>query len=662
MAESEVLNMKFTIKSVILWSKNANNAPRELPFKSNTVNIVTGASRTGKSALIPIIDYCLGSEKCAIPVDIIRNACSWFGVLFELENEQLLICRREPGDNASMGEMFILRDKMIKIPDTITKNTTLISIKGMLNELFGMSFLDLDPDAGIFRPSYRDFMAFLFQPQNIIANADVLFYKADTMEHRKKLIDVFPYALGAVTPEVLAKRKEIERLTKIAERYQRDLKQIRTVAEGWKQEVAGWLVQAREYGLTNFVATESDDFTRQIDELRVISQKRISDSAVSSDQVASLSEDLVALRKEEQKISSDLYAVRRRHTDMLQLKSSMGDYDKSLRIQLDRLDISTWLRSCYIEKSIVPLFQPSHENAMEELDSLYEAIKQIESTTTEMSVVPAAFERELQIVQQQIHELSEKLDAIQKRIKAEAQTIATHRDETYTLESISRFLGRMETAIETYERIGTDSDLSNKLAELNTRIEELKSEVKESEIRRKQDYALKYIQNEMSKILAQLDVEHPDDPVEFVIKDLTICVKNSSGRNDYLWEIGSASNWLSYHISLILALQYFFQTKQSANVPNFIIFDQPSQVYFPRTQNSIDENDQILNDDDKNAVRKIFEALSDFIKSAEVDIQIIVTEHAEVDIWGEESIPDSKIKLVERWRDNVKLVPIEWLE
>lgn len=61
----------------------------------------------------------------------------------------------------------------------------------MLNELFGMSFLELDPDTGVFRPSYRDFMAFLFQPQNIVANADVLFYKADTMEHRKKLIDVF---------------------------------------------------------------------------------------------------------------------------------------------------------------------------------------------------------------------------------------------------------------------------------------------------------------------------------------------------------------------------------------------------------------------------------------------------------------------------------------
>ena len=166
--------------------------------------------------------------------------------------------------------------------------------------------------------------------------------------------------------------------------------------------------------------------------------------------------------------------------------------------------------------------------------------------------------------------------------------------------------------------------------------------------------------SEMGKILTQLDVAHPEDPVEFVIKDLTVRVKNQSGRDDYLWEIGSASNWLSYHIALILALQRFFQTKSSVNVPNFIIFDQPSQVYFPRTRYSPDEAELQLNDEDKNAVRKIFESLSAFVKNAEFDIQIIVTEHADDDIWG--NIPDSHIHLVEKWRSNIKLVPMEWLK
>lgn len=455
--------MRFTINSVILWPKKAGFSYRPVPIESQSVNIITGASRTGKSALIPIIDYCLGSEKCTIPVDIIRNACSWFGVLFDLDGEQLLICRREPGVKASTSDMFILRDKKITIPDKIEKsNANIASIKNMLNELFGLSFLELDPDAGVFRPSYRDFMAFLFQPQNIVANADVLFYKADTMEHRKKLIDVFPYALGAVTPETLAKRKEIERLLKISERFQRDLEQIKSVAEEWKQEVAGWLTQAREYGLTNYVANDADDFTRQVDELRAISQKRIIDALVAPERVTYLSEDIVALRRDEQKTSSELFAARKRHTEMLQLMKSMGEYDKSLQIQLNRLDISTWIRSNMTERNVLPIFQPSHENAMDDVNALCNAVEQIERSTTEMAVVPAAFEREMQIVQAQIQEQTDKLEAIQKRIRAESQSLALHQEESYTLESISRFLGRIDAAIHTYERIGTDSELQTK--------------------------------------------------------------------------------------------------------------------------------------------------------------------------------------------------------
>lgn len=61
----------------------------------------------------------------------------------------------------------------------------------------------------------------------------------------------------------------------------------------------------------------------------------------------------------------------------------------------------------------------------------------------------------------------------------------------------------------------------------------------------------------------------------------------------------------------------------------------------------------------KNAVRKIFESLSTFVKDAGFGIQIIVTEHADDDIWG--NIPDSRIHLVEKWRNNIKLVPVEWL-
>ncbi|WP_292528801.1 hypothetical protein, partial [Mesorhizobium sp.] len=62
------------------------------------VNVITGASKTGKSAVIPIIDYCLASGKCSIPVGTIRKSCSWFGIIVDTLEGKKLLARREPGE------------------------------------------------------------------------------------------------------------------------------------------------------------------------------------------------------------------------------------------------------------------------------------------------------------------------------------------------------------------------------------------------------------------------------------------------------------------------------------------------------------------------------------------------------------------------------------
>jgi len=52
-------------------------------------------------------------------------------------------------------------------------------------------------------------------------------------------------------------------------------------------------------------------------------------------------------------------------------------------------------------------------------------------------------------------------------------------------------------------------------------------------------------------------------------------------RDDFLWEIGSGANWLAYHVALSLALQGYFLRLPHHPVPGLLIYDQPSQVYFP---------------------------------------------------------------------------------
>lgn len=655
--------MKFCINRIILWPKKEGLTYREIKFESDKINVITGSSRTGKSALIPIIDYCLGSRKCAIPVDVIRNACEWFGVLFDLQDEQILLCRKEPGMRASSGEMFILRGKNITIPEKIEGNTTIEEVNNILNELFSMSFLELNPSSeriGSARPSYRDFMAFLFQPQNIVANSEVLFYKADTTEHRQKLIEVFPYALGAVTPRILAARLELERLRKQRDRIQRDIATIRDVSENWKQEVASWISQARELGLTDYEPQDDEPFENLVNEIARIVEKNESSSALTSKKISDNSAELVQLRQEEHSVSSKLFALQKRQKEMLELKSSMSRYEDSLQIQLERLEISTWLKSLITDNMNNPLLLMADVSAQQEIELLCSAISEIEKSAGDMSTIPAAFERELHYIHEEITLYTERLNAITRRITEESRARLVDADQKYTLTAMSRFLGKLETSLRTYERIGKDSELETALGEVLREIERLSAEVNESEIIRKQSSAVSYINQRIGEIIQFLDAEHPESPVEFIIKDLMLRISHENGRKDYLWEIGSASNWLAYHVATMLAFQQFFQKRGHVSVPNFLVFDQPSQVYFPQLKNIEQDGEELIgvSNEDKEAVKKIFVAMSEFLKRTDHDIQIIVMEHADEDVWGE----IESVHLVARWRgEDNKLIPLSWL-
>ena len=73
--------MFLQIREIVLWPRVPQFKPRRVTFELGRVNVISGASRTGKSAVIPIIDYCLGSGTCSIPVNTIRNYCEWFGIV-----------------------------------------------------------------------------------------------------------------------------------------------------------------------------------------------------------------------------------------------------------------------------------------------------------------------------------------------------------------------------------------------------------------------------------------------------------------------------------------------------------------------------------------------------------------------------------------------------
>ena len=77
------------IRSILLYSLNGEI--RQLPFTPGAVNIITGRSLTGKSAIIDIIDYCLGRSTFAIPEGVIRDTVAWYRDNFHVRNRHRCI-------------------------------------------------------------------------------------------------------------------------------------------------------------------------------------------------------------------------------------------------------------------------------------------------------------------------------------------------------------------------------------------------------------------------------------------------------------------------------------------------------------------------------------------------------------------------------------------
>src|SRR6185437_385807 len=244
--------MFFQLRKLILWPRS-ERPPRVIDFEFGVVNVISGASKTGKSAVIPIIDYCLGSEKCTVPVGVIRENCTWFGVVINTIEGQKLLARRAPGDQQSTGDMYFIEGPNVDVPRRIEgKNHNLDSVKASLNRLAGLTNLGFDPsseDGYKSRPSFRDMIAFNFQPQNIVANPDVMFFKADTTEHREKLKTIFPYVLNAIDASLLQTRFELDRLSRLLRRKESELRTLVANTTRWRAEAQAWLRQGIEFGL-----------------------------------------------------------------------------------------------------------------------------------------------------------------------------------------------------------------------------------------------------------------------------------------------------------------------------------------------------------------------------------------------------------------------------
>jgi hypothetical protein len=597
-------------------------------------------------------------------VKTIRDSCEWFGVVVQTSVGQKLLARREPGSQKATGDMFVSEGSTVDIPDRITsKNSAVEAVKRSLDELAGLTALDFDTEgtgSGFkTRPSFRDLGAFIFQPQNLIANPEVLFYKTETYEHREKLRTIFPYVLNAITPELMAKRHELANLRRELRRKEHELGTVRQVSERWMAEIKARVSEAKELGFIRAPVPDAASREELVDLLSQVVRSSADETRVTTETVSEAIHELVDIQNEESMVSMELSRLRKRLSEMSALRESTVHYQGALHVQRDRLRVSDWLWETHDRDHDCPLCGSSLSRVTDKLEALHNALQLIEMEAGQFDSIPAAFDREYERVRSDIRMMSEKLRGIQIRRGALERRSDEARRRQYDSLRVSRFIGSLEESLQMYARLGKDSELDQEVRELRDRINALEREMSKAGVEAKTRRALNAVRLNAERLFPYLDLERPNDPISLSIDDLTIKVGGVE-REDYLWEIGSGSNWLSYHVAVTLGLHQFFLSLRHSPVPSFIAYDQPSQVYFPRRlvvrEDEVDFDPE-YRDEDIEAVQKVFGVFSSVIQGSGGRLQIIVLDHAPESVWGH----IEHIHRVEEWRNGTKLVPLSWL-
>lgn len=650
--------MKIFIRQIVLWASDPANGMRQVDLVPDKISVITGDSKTGKSSLTWIIDYCLGSGKCAIPVGLIRNAVEWFGLRLQLPHTEMVVARRNPGAQQATNDFYWNEGARVELPERPERNARVEDFVNRMNQLGFLPSLDFSDDSSrsgyTGRASFRDMAAFNFLPQHIVANPYALFFKTDTTEHREKLRTIFPLVTGEIDAETLSIQRELRDLTAEHERLKKEADELRNARRVWSAEVRSYYMQAREYGLLpnapdpgeHWSPERFSQYLSQVPErLERNPLPQIEEGATE----AAVAE-IQSLLRQEDDICSQMGHNRRKLSRIGQLTASLSEYQVSLDAGHDRVESVGWFERHLVQAQECPLCHSSQMSAADDLDRVREIAQQYRQVLESLESAPPQLDRQEAELRAELRDLERRLaDVRRRRSELEDRTdrVAAQRQQ---VRQVYLFVGRVQQALRNFEEGGDLSTREDRLTELSERINALRGRVNERQRRdRERQIAAKLVRRiqDYGRIL---DLEHYESVAEMNRRELTLRFLRD-GRQDYLWEIGSGANWMGYHIATLLSLHEHFLTVPRSPVPSFLLIDQPSQVYFPE---GVPDNSST----DVEGVRRVFRALEEFRSASEGAVQVVVTEHAGRNTWAD--CPD--VEAVATWRQGEALIPEAWIQ
>lgn len=643
--------MSLQIASIVIY--NYEGERRAIPFYPGRLNILTGASKTGKSAIIDIIDYVTGRSECYVADGVIRKCTQWYGILFQLNESQIFIARRnpEPG-KLSHGDIYIARGSALEIPgcDALYKNTTVSAVEAFLGAVIGINENEHRPP-GPTRPSleanFRHALLFCFQDQNDIDSKQRLFHRQDDGFIAQAIRDTLPYFLGAMDEDRLLQQAQLDDERKLLRQLERQVKEAESLDDATFPRARALLEEAKMAGLSDD-RTVATSYEACIALLQGFSERgTYSDAATVSDH----DDTLARLRAERQGMRSELERLNREIRETRAFTSESSGYEREAREQRARLSVIHLIKSSG-DLHHCPLCQSQLENAPP-------SVMQLSHSLAELSQQLEAVEAENPRLQKRLADLQIQENALLDRLRENQRSISNCiqqteylriQQENFMLQA--RTLGKIAQYLDTVRDAGQQSGLRTRLENQRLTVRLLEERLDPTAVREKLAAFLNIIGRYMTEYSEQLDLEHQGSNLRLDIRRLTVVADTLDGPVP-LYRMGSGENWVGYHILAHLALHRWFRQKNRP-VPGFLILDQPSQAHYPPEKDNEGAIDALKNED-QNAVNRLFSLISHAAQTLTPDLQIIVMDHADLkDDWFQDAVSD-------RWRNGVKLIPPGWI-
>lgn len=639
--------MSFRIVSLAIYSKKGTDR-RTITFNTHGLSIITGRSSRGKSAILDIIDYCLLSRSCNIAKGVIRDFVSHVGAIFESPTgERLVVIRPLPEEGAMTSSEVHLAFDEKTLPSSPPSSTrwNLDSARDAMSEFAGIEAIpvltnDTDADVEKKRPAnIRHCSLYLFQPQDVIASRSIVFAGLDELWFRRHVSDATEYFLGILTAQKLAMRRELHELqaqrnAKRKEDAERKARSLR----GWDHGIRLWSEAAATRLVSGKTPTTQEELFRG---LRTASTVEI-DTVMKAVEIPQLGQ----VQQEEAEIRARLRKLNFELAETEQLSSVETNNVQAAESNLGRLKLRDLIPT--LAKSQCPLCGTDNINASRIEREIVEGVSAIQSSRTVPKRLTARLQHHRQELRNEISALSDKLKPLQSELASLFRELDNKRTALQEARQREQLVGRIQEYLAT---IGVNAPIDDDMTLVDRRIADLERQVGEQAIRAAKTKVLEDLSKRMTGYCKDLDVEFPDHPMRINFDSFSIEVK--FGQNWLkLQELGSGANWLGYHLAGLAALhQYFLQNK--APVPQILILDQPSQVWFPaeaaeRTGSSVPSGDKEMD-----AVKRVYTFLNQ-ISLAPDSPQIIVSDHA---MLRDKYFTDATI---ENWHDDGGLVPEHW--